>query len=243
MKKKLLYITLLFLSVEGNVMAQQQMYICRAGQADAYEINCMTLLQMETDTFRIRQQPPYAIEDVDSIVFQRPALTCWELGWWGDMTNGQSKYKARLKEETNVIMQYVYESFDYDVLFIVETQDSICQSVRCELHFSEEWMSELFLLWVIGMGRDGTTGGGPGDDPYIYVKETGTGPRRFETWLFGFDVLPYESDWMRDGTMLWSDCSNLLAGRPIEDVQIIIEAWVHQPLKLMKYSDYINLNK
>ena len=223
MKKILLYITLLFLSVEGNIMAQQQMYICRAGEADTYEVNYMTQLQMETDSFRIRQQPPYAIEDVDSIVFHHPALPCRELGWWGNMTDGQSQYKARLRAETGES-----ELFDYDVLFIIETQDSICQSVRCELHFSEEWIAEV-------LSEDETA---DSSNPYIFVKETATGPRRFETWVTNGPVLPDGSDWNQEGTTLWSDCSNLLAGRPIEDVQIIIEAWVHQEPKRVINPNY-----
>lgn len=227
MKKILLYITLLSLSAEGNLMAQQQMYICRAGQADAYEVNYMTQLEMMPDSFRIRQQPAYAIEDVDSIVFHRPLLPCRELGWWGDMTDGQSQYKARLRAEIDG-----YEPFDYDVLFIIETQEGICQSVRCQLHSSEEWMAE--ALFILLADKDATIS----DSPYIYVKETGTGPRRFETWVTNGPVLPDGSDLVLDGTMLWSDCSDLLAGRPIEDVQIIIEAWVHQQPKKIYNLDY-----
>ena len=176
---------------------------------------------MMPDSFRIRQQPAYAIEDVDSIVFHRPLLPCRELGWWGDMTDGQSQYKARLRAEIDG-----YEPFDYDVLFIIETQEGICQSVRCELYSSEEWMAEALF------------DKGKLDNPYIYVKETGTGPRRFETWITNGPVLPDGSDWIQDGTMFWSDCSNLLAGRPIEDVQIIIEAWVHQQPKRVTNPNY-----
>ena len=76
------------------------------------------------------------------------------------------------------------------------------------------------------------------DNPYIYVKETATGPRRFETWVTNGPVLPDGSDLVLDGTMLWSDCSDLLAGRPIEDVQIIIEAWVHQQPKRVINPNY-----
>ena len=230
MKKILLYITLLFLSFEGNIMAQQQMYICRAGEADAYEINCMTQLKMMPDSFRIRQQPPYAIEDVDSIVFHRPALPYRELGWWGDMTDGQSFYKARLIAETEEYEPF-YEPFDYDVLFIIEAQDYICQSVRCELHFSEELMKDMFLDIFFDKISDTAS-------PYIYVKETATGPRRFETWVTNNPVLPDGSEWVQEGTMLWSNCSSRLAGRPIEDVQIIIEAWVHQQPKRVINPNY-----
>lgn len=158
MKKILLYITQLFLFAEGNLMAQRQMYICRAGQADAYEVNYMTQLEMMPDSFRIRQQPAYAIEDVDSIVFHRPLLPCRELGWWGDMTDGQSQYKARLRAEIDG-----YEPFDYDVLFIIETQEGICQSVRCQLHSSEEWMAEALLILL--EDKDATIS----DSPYIYM--------------------------------------------------------------------------
>ena len=221
MKKILLYITLLFLLVEGNIMAQQQMYICRAGQADAYEVNHMTQLEMMPDSFRIRQQPAYAIEEVDSIVFHRPDLPCRELGWWGSMTDGQSQYKARLRAEIDG-----YEPFDYDVLFIIEAQAGICQSVRCELHSSEEWMAEALF------------DKGKLDNPYIYVKETATGPRRFETWITNGSVLPNECHLVLGDRMLSSDCSNLLVGRPIEDVQIIIEAWVHQQPKKIDNLNY-----
>jgi len=106
------------------------------------------------------------------------------------------------------------------VLFIIETQAAICHSVRCELHFSEEWMAEMFFYKSTGA-----------DNPYIYVKETATGPRRFETWITNGSVLPNECHLALGDRMLRSDCSNLLAGRPIEEVQIIIEAWVHQKPK------------
>lgn len=227
MKKILLYITLLFLSAEGNLMAQRQMYICRTGQADAYEVNYMTQLEMMPDSFHIRQQPAYAIEDVDSIVFHQPLLPCRELGWWGNMTDGQSQYKARLRAEIDG-----YEPFDYDVLFIIETQEGICQSVRCQLHSSEEWMAEALLILL--EDKDATIS----DSPYIYVKETGTGPRRFETWVTNGPVLPDGSDWVQEGMALWSDCSSLLAGRPMGDVQIIIEAWVHQQPKRVINPNY-----
>ena len=238
MKTKLLYIALLFLLIGGNVKAQQQMYICRSGQADAYEVNGMTQLEMKPDTFRIRQQPPYALQEVDSIVFHRPALPVRELGWWGDMTDGQSFYKAQLRMDANVFELYrtepdEFEPFDYDVLFIIETEGGICQTVRCELHFSEEWMCQTFL-WLNDLPD--SLG-----DPYIYVKETGTGPRRFETWITNNPVLPVENTWEQEGTMLWSDCTELLSDRPMEDVQVIVEAWVHQqPKQVIKDSELNN---
>lgn len=242
MKKILLYITLLFLSAEGNVMAQQQMYICRAGQADAYEVNYMTQIEMMPDSFRIRQQPAYALEDVDSIVSHHPALPCRELGWWGNMTDGQSQYKARLKADVKDIKPFDYdgnEYIDYDVLFIIEAQSGICQSVRCELHFDiSDHPQELMILEYIRSYINRLSDSTKQDSPYIYVKETGTGPRRFETWITNGPVLPDGSDWIQDGTMFWSDCSNLLADRPIEDVQIIIEAWVHQQPKKIYNPDY-----
>lgn len=228
MKKKLLFITLVFLFVGGNLMAQRQIYICRGGQADAYEVSGMTQLEMMPDSFRIRQQPAYAIEEVDSIVFRHPLLPCRELGWWGDVTDGQSFYKARLRAEIDDDPEAYeldfdeFEPFDYDVLFIIEAQDGICQTVRCELHFSEEWMSMVFYyakLFILKSGRE---------DPYIYVKETETGPRRFETWRTNTAGLPYGYWWEEGSTMLQSDFSDLLTGRPMEDVQVIVEAWVHQ---------------
>ena len=240
MKTKLLFIMLVFLSMKGSIMAQHRMYICRFGQADAYEVSCMAQLEMKTDSFRIRQQPAYDIEEVDSIVFHSPELPVRELGWWGDMTDGQSLYKAQLRMDADVLDLYGYphhefEPFDYDVLFIIEAEGGICQTVRCELHFSEEWMSQIYL-YLIEEKCDSSSG----QDPYIYVKETGTGPRRFETWVSSDPVLPDESIWNKDGTMLWSDCTDLLGNRPIEDVQEIIEAWVHQQPKKIWKSDNNN---
>lgn len=230
MKKTLLYISLLLLSMSGNVMAQQQMYICRGGLADAFELNAMARLEMEPDSFRIRQQPAYATEDVDSIVFRRPTLDIRELGWWGNLTDGQSLYKAQLRAER----EEGTVSFDYDVLFVIEAQAGICQSVLCKLLFSEEWMTwEYYIDVPIG------TGGGHQEYPYIYVKETATGPRRFETWVnTNGTILPVECTWELEDTMLWSDCTKLLAGRPIGDVQTIVEAWVHQPPKKIDNPNY-----
>ena len=231
MKKKLLYIALLFLSVTGSIMAQE-LYLCRGVEADAYELNAMMQLEMETDSFRIRQQPAYAIEKVDSIVFHHPLLSIRELGWWGNMTNGQSLYKAHLS--LGEIYPEIYgidpgeiEPFEFDVLFIIEAQDSICQSVRCETYFSELWMRDMFYHAKALEVYDDDE-----DSPYIYVKETATGPRRFETWVINGPVLPKGSTWHEDGTMLWADCTGMLSGRPIEDVQMIVEAWVYQPPKL-----------
>ena len=240
MKKKLLYITLVLLSLGGNLLAQQQMYICRGGQADAYEVNGMMQLEMMPDSFRIRQQPAYAIEEVDSIVFHHPLLPCRELGWWGDVTDGQSLYKARLRLDANVFELYgtepeEFEPFDYDVLFIIEAQGGICQTVRCELHFSEEWMCDV----ILNLKEEKMTC--TDSDPYIYVKETGTGPRRFETWVSNNPVLPVENTLEQEGTMLWSDYTELLSGRPMEDVQVIVEAWVHQqPKQVIKDSELNN---
>lgn len=240
MKTKLLFIMLVFLSMKGSIMAQHRMYICRFGLADAYEVSCMAQLEMKTDSFRIRQQPAYDIEEVDSIVFHSPELPVRELGWWGDLSEGQSLYKAQLRMAADVLDLYGYphhefEPFDYDVLFIIEAESGICQTVRCELHFSEEWMSQIYL-YLIEEQCDSSSG----QDPYIYVKETGTGPRRFETWVSNDPVLPIESTWHREGTMLWSDCTELLSGRPIEDVQEIIEAWVHQQPKKINKPDSNN---
>lgn len=236
MKKKLLYITQVLLSLGGNLLAQRQMYICRGGQADAYEVNGMTKLEMMPDSFRIRQQPAYAIEEVDSIVFHHPLLPCRELGWWGDVTDGQSLYKAQLRMDAEEINRYGLdiEPFDYDVLFIIESENGICQTVRCELHFSEEWMCQTFHELGVEKITDSL------GDPYIYVKETGTGPRRFETWITNSPVLPVENTWEQEGTMLWSDCTELLSGRPMEDVQVIVEAWVHQQPKRIRKSDLNN---
>ena len=240
MKTKLLFIMLVFLSMKGSIMAQHRMYICRFGLADAYEVSCMAQLEMKTDSFRIRQQPAYDIEEVDSIVFHSPELPVRELGWWGNMTDGQSLYKAHLKlvdiyPEINGQDLGMFELSEFDVLFIIEAQDGICQTVRCELCFIEEWMSEALQdmgVWSLIDGPDG--------DPYIYVKETATGPRRFETWVTNSPVLPDGCIWEEDGTLLWSDCSELLSGRPMEDVQVIVEAWVHQTPKRIERTNNNN---
>ena len=241
MKKKLLFIMLVLLLVEGNIMAQRQLYICRGGQADAYEVNCMAQLDLKADSFHIRQQPAYDIEEVDSIVFHSPALPCRELGWWGDLTNGQSFYKAHLKlvdiyPKLNGQDLSMFELFEFDVLFIIEAQAGICQTVRCELRFIEEWMSKTLQdMEAWNLSNDGSDG-----VPYIYVKETATGPRRFETWVTNGPVLPDECIWKEDGTLYWSDCTELLSDRPMEEVQVIVEAWVHQQPKQIMKSDTNN---
>ena len=129
MKKKLLYIAMLFLSMRGSIMAQQ-LYLCRCVEAYAYELNAMMRLEVETDSFRIRQHA-YAFEEVDNLVFHRPELFIRKLGWWGDMTDGLSFYKERLRAEIDDNLEDYgleydeLEPFDYDVLFIIEAQGGI----------------------------------------------------------------------------------------------------------------------
>ena len=111
--------------------------------------------------------------------------------------------------------------------FTITVRDSICQTAVCELLFDEEWQR----LFFYGMEPEESTVDSAGD-PYIYVKETLTGPRRFEVWVMGDPVLPEDCIWeiVSDSLALRSDCSVFLAGRPMSEVKQIVEAWLFQPL-------------
>jgi hypothetical protein len=113
------------------------------------------------------------------------------------------------------------------------SEDSVCQSARCELWFPDEETAHQFWFIVIQNPEDIYSG-----DPYIYVKNTQTGPRKFEVWEMGGGVTPVGLTWEQSGCMLSADCTALLAGRPMSEVMEIVEAWVQQPAeKMLKPTD------
>ena len=172
------------------------------------------------DSLRVDGQSPYSTAQVDSIVFKHPVtLIIEKRGWCDDMCDGESRFLTVLTVNNN---NY---SFDYHVRFTFTANDSICQTAKCELLFNEVWQKDLFLFPEILDTEDG------GDDPYIYVKETLTGPRRFETWEMDNPVLPKDCMWevVSDSLLLRSDCSAFLTGRPMSEVKQIVETWLFKP--------------
>lgn len=201
--------------------AQVRLYVCHHDSCEVYDTEHIDSITFQGRNFRIDGQSPYSALQVDSMVFKQPAnLTMEERGWWGDMREGESCFLAVLTVEHDNL------HFDYQVKFTFTANDSICQTAKCELLFDEVWQCWLFF-W-----EGESTTGAPGDgDPYIYVKETLTGPRRFETWKMDDPVLPEGCMWVvsADELAMWSNCSPVLSGRPMNEVKIIVEAWLFQP--------------
>ena len=202
---------LLLLMVGLNASAQRQMFVCQGYRCDAFETGQSTVMTFTADSMQVGQLPPYNIGEVDSILFSQPQLSTRQLGWWGNVSDGHSDYKARIEDTWGR---------RYDVDFSFEATNGICRSAHCTLLFDEEWMLENYLM------IEATDSGG--DDPYIYVKETLTGPRRYEKWVMDDPVLPDHKLWEGSGTVLQADCRALLADRAMSDVQQIVEAWLFQ---------------
>lgn len=214
--------------------AQVRLYVCHHDSCEVYDTEHIDSITFLGRNFRIDGQSPYSALQVDSMMFKQPAnLTMEERGWWGDMREGESYFLAVLTVEHDDF------HFDYHVRFSFTANDSICQTAKCELLFDEEWQ------WILFFGKeDDTTGGPPGEgDPYIYVKETLTGPRRFEIWKMDDPVLPESCVWKvsADRLAMYSDCSPVLLGRPMSEVKIIVEAWLFQPLKQIENPYYNNV--
>lgn len=202
--------------------AQVWLYVCHHDSCEVYNPEHIDSITFHGDSFRIDGLPPYPFQQVDSMVLHRPAdLNVEERGWWGDMREGESRFLAMLTIDFDDL------HFDYHVRFTFTVHDSICQSAKCELLLNEEWQ----ILMFVGEKGEATPTGGDGGDPYIYVKETLTGPRRYEIWKMGGAVLPVGCLWeaATDRLALSSDCSSILTGRPMGEVRQIVEAWLFQP--------------
>lgn len=220
--KRLLTSIVAALMLSLTAGAQERLYVCHHDSCEVYETSNIGSITFQNDSFCIDGQLPYPVSQVDSMVFKLPAsLTIEERGWWGNMQEGESRFT------TTLTCKLSNTSFDCHVQFILTALDSICQNVVCELTLDEERHINLFFLF----GGELTEESG-GNDPYIYVKETLTGPRRFETWTMGDPVLPEGCVWeaTTDSLVIRSDCSMFLAGRPMDEVKQIVEAWLFQPL-------------
>ena len=231
--RRMLISTLFGLVLCLTAGAQARLYVCHRDSCEVYDTEHIDSVIFQFDSFRIGGQPPYSAAQVDSIVFRQPyGLTVEERGWCGDMGEGESRFLAALTARDTD------SPFDYHAEFTFTAHDSICQTAKCELTFDEEWECELVLLGKdYGIGseeheEDSESAPSGGGDPYIYVKETLTGPRRFETWPMGNPpVLPTGCIWETgdDGLSLRADCSPILADRPMYEVKQIVEAWLFQP--------------
>ena len=198
-----------------------RMYVCRGDSCHSFEVQNVDEVTFHPDSFHVERWWQYAYNETDSIVFRQPNLMTTEMGWWGDIRNGESCYLAHPYKD-------LFET-TFEVCYRVTAQNGVCLSVNLELTFAEEWMAEGFLVFPTGEG-DG--------DPYIYVKNTQTGPRKFEVWIMNNLVIPFGIPLEGDGCVLSADCSDLLAGRDMVEVKTIIEAWVQQPPELIEEKDY-----
>ena len=200
--------------------AQVQLYVCHDDRCEVYDTEHIDSIIFHFDSFRIDGQQPYYAAQVDSIVLKHPSgLTMEERGWWGDMSDAESRFLTVLTIENGGF------HFDYHVRFTFTANGNTCQTAVCELTFYERWQVEKFLY------NEENEECSSGDNPYIYVKESLTGPRRFETWKMGDPVLPEGCSWevSADSLALYSDCSPVLVGRPMNEVKQIVEAWLFQP--------------
>ncbi len=201
-----------------------RMYVCRGDSCYAFEVSHIGEVIFCPDSFRVERYWQYAYEQMDSVVFRQPDLTMAEMGWWGDTQNGSCRYQNLTFWEVGVTFQVSYQ---------LTSVAGICQSALCELRFPDEETARKFWSTVI-LNQEATTS----EDPYIYVKNTQTGPRKFEVWEMGGSVTPAGLTWEQTGCMLYADCTALLTGRPMSEVMEIVEAWVQQPVeKQLKPTD------
>ena len=165
------------------------------------------------------------------IVFRRPQLKATERGWWGDLNEGASRYEERFRDD----MLHT----TYHVSYRFTAHDGLCTVAECVIMFNsaEEWEDymEHYVLSVPSVDIN---------DPYIYVKETLTGPRRFELWVMSGPLLPvnvvktgmvYE---ITDDHCPRIDLTEQLVGRTMTDVRLIVEGWLYNPLVLTDNPDY-----
>ena len=226
MKKTLLHILLLMLPSLAAV-AQQRIYVCQGTRCEAFETRNIIQITFAADSFRVDGRLPYAKERVDSIVFCQPQLATELMGWEGDLAGGEAHYRDVLTDTTH--------HFNYHVEFIVSVSDSICQSAQCRLTFDEQWQMEAFT------GEKPTDASNTDNNPYIYVKGSQTGPRKFELWVMGDPVLPADCTWqttVMQPCVLTADCSSQLGGCTMNEVRLIIEAWLYQPAQVIENPFY-----
>lgn len=213
MKKKNLFTAIVMTCI--SMTAQAQMYVCAKHSCDAFDHSQNIVTTFGDDSLWVGRID-YSINKIDSIVFRTPhCSSVQQLGWWGDVANGFSQYIVRGRNVDGINEEA------YIVTFSFQAQDGICLSAHCEV-YAPDSLGNDFDDFLFPHGDSAT------NDPYIYVKGTQTGVRKFEIWIMDGPVLPDHELWVKDGQILQADCSSLLAGRPMEEVQTIVEAWLHQ---------------
>ncbi len=237
MNKQKLCIALLMLLGALYARAQQQeLCICRQDSCDVFEVRHIGCINFANGIISVDRLRSYSVQGFDSIVFTRPQLTATELGWWGDLDEGLSRYELHYYDAE---LQSTYH-----VSFEMADSAGICQGAACTITFSCKEQKELFYEQYFMKATSEAN-----NDPYIYVKETLTGPRKFEVWVMGSPLLPVDAllnareiDFISDSEMIVVPLANQLAGRTMADVKLIIEGWVYNPLKQRDNPDY-NPNK
>ena len=160
---------------------------------------------------------------IDSITFARPRLVATELGWWGTPDEGPSHYDLRYDD--------AMLGFTYRVGYHFEAHEGCCTSASCVIRFASDEQMETFVQTYLERPATDAT-----NDPYIYVKETLTGPRKFELWTMSGPILPVEAILSYDMSSASGHCTvdvpldDLLAGRSMADVRLVIEGWLYNPL-------------
>ena len=206
-------------------MAQQQeLCICYADSCDVFEMRHLGDINLTNGFISVDSLHNYSMQRVDSIVFVRPRLAATELGWWGDLDGGASRYEARFYD--------VQLHFTYHVTYRLTALDGLCREAACTITFcSKEQRDEYAQSYLTNVSSD------VNGDPYIYVKETLTGPRKFEQWVMSGPQLPTDAllasggfEQTPDSSAIVVQLTSLLAGRPMSDVRQIIEGWIYNPL-------------
>ncbi len=223
MKKLSSYIILTALLSSLHAEAQQELCICCGDSCDVFETRHVGALSFAAGYLTIEHMRAYAVQRIDSITFARPRLAATELGWWGTLDEGPSRYELRYDDATLGITYHVGYHF--------EAHEGCCTSATCDIQFANMGQRQTFVQTYLERPATDAT-----NDPYIYVKETLTGPRKFELWTMSGPILPVEAITSYDITAAHDNCTvdipldDLLAGRSMADVRLVIEGWLYNPL-------------
>ena len=211
----------LFLWLCGlSVGAQKGIYVCQQDVCEVFDVHHVESVNFLPGTFCIGAFPPYDVQHVDSIVFSQPALTdLRERGWWGSDSDGELRYRARL-----VVPDLGY---DYEVCYYFEMEQGICMSARCIVLTPDKTAAEKMMV-------DNELFSSDTNDSYIYVKQTQTGPRKYERWVMGCtQIFPCYCLTTVEDKCLVASLSVFLGQRRLSELKTIVEAWVHQPAEIV----------
>lgn len=217
---KRLLSTILLTMTLADASAQQTFYVCRGDSCDAFEANALNRITFTSDNcLHVGAHPAYPVDGIDSIVFLSPMLQVCQLGWRGDTVDGTLSYEAR--------QTFTEVAVDCEVHYVIGLTDGVCQSAYCILTFPDEWTAKEVYDECI-------TEDAASDGDYVYVKLTQTGPRKHEVWIMYNEVMVDGVVWQLEGNMVKGDCSQLLMGKPADEVVEIVEAWVHQQVQTIE---------